>query len=227
MAGMNLIHALDLFGTLAFAVSGAFRAVKHELDLLGVASLAVATGVGGGIIRDVLLGSTPPVSLVDQKYILICLLGAILVFFLAPKIARRWDYVIAADAVGLSVFAALGAAKAESCGAVPLTVILMAMITASGGGLIRDLLVLEIPAMLKSDFYATAALIGGFGYVLLGHFRVGENPRLACTIIVTLCLRVLAMKFRMRLPRIKSLPDSPSRLTQHRKNQKPPGTGDP
>jgi uncharacterized membrane protein YeiH len=222
---MSLLHVLDLFGTLAFAVSGAFRAVKHELDLLGVAVIAVATGVGGGIIRDVLLGSTPPVSLIDQTYILICLFGAVIVFLMAPKIAKRWDYVMIADAFGLSVFAALGAAKAENCGAVPLTVILMAMITASGGGLIRDLLVLEIPAMLKSDFYATAALIGGVCFVLLGHFHVGNNSRLACTMIVTLCLRILAMKFRMNLPKIKSLPDSPSQLTQQRKNQKPPGTG--
>jgi len=214
---MNLLHILDLFGTFAFAVSGAFRAVKYELDLLGIAALAVATGVGGGIIRDLLLGSTPPVSLVDQKYILLCLLGAILVFFMAPKIARRWDYVMAADAVGLSVFGALGAAKAESSGAVPLTIVLMAMITASGGGVIRDLLVLEIPALLKTDFYATAALIGGICFLVLGHFQVGTGPRLAGTIAATLCLRIVAMKYDLHLPRIKSLPDSPSRLTQHRK----------
>lgn len=215
---MSLVHLLDVFGTLAFAVSGAFRAVKHELDLLGVIVLAVATGVGGGIIRDLLLGATPPVSLVDQTYILVCLLGAVLVFLMAPRIARRWDYVMAADAVGLSVFTAIGAAKAESCGAVPLTIIMMAMITASGGGLIRDLLVMEIPAVLKSDFYATAALIGGICYVLLGHLGVGAGPRLAGTIAVTLCLRALAMKYGMRLPRIKPLSDPPSRLTRQRKN---------
>jgi uncharacterized membrane protein YeiH len=90
---MRLIHLLDICGTLAFAVSGAFRGVKYEFDLLGFTVLAVATGVGGGIIRDLLLGSTPPVPLVDQTYILVCLLGASLVFLMAPKIAKRWDYV--------------------------------------------------------------------------------------------------------------------------------------
>jgi uncharacterized membrane protein YeiH len=218
---MRLIHLIDILGTLAFAVSGAFRAVKYELDLLGVMVLAVATGVGGGIMRDLLLGSTPPTPLVDQTYILTCLLGAALVFLMAPKIAQRWDYVMAADAVGLSVFTAIGAAKAEECGAVPLTVVMMAMITASGGGMIRDLLVMEVPAVLKSDFYATAALIGGTCFVMLGRLGVGDGTRLACTIAVTLSLRALAMKYGMRLPRVKSLPVSPSRLTQQRKGGAP------
>lgn len=218
---MTLIHILDVSGTLAFAISGAFRAVKHELDLLGVMVLAVATGVGGGIIRDLLLGSTPPAPLADQTYILACLLGAALVVLMAPKIARRWDYVMAADAVGLSVFAAIGAAKAEECGAVPLIVVMMATITSSGGGVVRDLLVMEIPAVLKSDFYATAALIGGACFVLLGWLGVGEDLRLACTIAITLCLRALAMKYGMRLPRVKSLPASPSQLTQQRKSKAP------
>jgi len=219
---MRLLHFLDLLGTLTFAISGAFRAVKHELDLLGVIVLAVATGVGGGIMRDVLLGSTPPAALVDQAYVLTCVLGAALVFLLAPKIAQRWDYVMVADAIGLAVFAALGAAKAEERGAVPLTIVMMAMITASGGGLVRDLLVQEIPAVLKSDFYATAALLGGAGFVALGRLGVGAGPRLAGTMAVTLFLRALAMKYGMRLPHVHSLPLTPSQLTRQRKHSPPP-----
>lgn len=211
-----MIHAIDIFGTLAFAVSGAFRAVKHELDLLGIVVLAIATGIGGGIVRDVVLGLTPPATLVDPMYVLVCLLGATLVFIAAPKIAARWDYVMAADAVGLSVCAAIGAAKTEQCGAMPLTVILMAMITSSGGGVIRDLLVMEIPAVLKSDFYATAALCGGACFVFLGWLGVGNSPRIACTIAVTLLLRALAMKYGLHLPRVKSLRASPSQLTRER-----------
>jgi uncharacterized membrane protein YeiH len=214
---MGLIHFLDLFGTLTFAVSGAFRAVKYELDLLGVMVLAVATGVGGGIMRDLLLGLTPPTSLVNQTYVLICLFGAALVFMMAPKIAARWDLVMVADAVGLSVFTAIGAAKAEDHGAVPLTVVMMAMITASGGGIIRDLLVTEIPAVLKSDFYATAALAGGTIFVLLGKLGLGSGPRLVGTIAVTLSLRAAAMKYGMHLPKVRALPASPSQLTQQRR----------
>jgi len=214
---MNLIHLLDIMGTFAFAVSGAFRAVKYELDVLGLTTLAVVTGIGGGITRDLLLGTTPPMVLVDQTYVLACLMGAALVFLMAPKIAQRWDFVMIADAVGLSVFTAIGADKAESCGAVPLTVMLMGTITACGGGVIRDLLVVEIPAVLKKDFYATAALIGSACFVFLGWFGVGTGRRFACTIIITLFLRILAIKYRMHLPRVESLPASPSQLTQQRK----------
>jgi uncharacterized membrane protein YeiH len=213
----TLIHILDICGTLAFAVSGAFRAVKHELDILGVLALATVTGIGGGILRDILLGSTPPDALVDYMYVLVCLAGGIIVFLAAPKIASRWDYVLTADAIGLSVFAAIGAAEAEQCGATPLTIVLMAMMTACGGGIIRDLLVMEIPVVLKSDFYATAALCGGACFVFLGWLGVNDGVRTGCTIVVTLLLRGLAMKYKLQLPRVKSLRASPSQLTQERR----------
>lgn len=214
------MYFLDILGTLAFALSGAFRAVKYELDLLGVMALAVATGVLGGIVRDVLLGAVPPVVLVDQTYILVCLLGALVTFFAAPKIARRWDYVMMADAVGLSVFTAIGAAKADAFSCAPLTVVIMAMITACGGGVIRDLLVNEIPAVLKRDFYAVAALCGGMCFVVLGWCHAGLDVRVWGTIGCTFVLRCCAMKFGMHLPRVKSLSASPSHLTRERKNAK-------
>jgi len=215
-----VIAILDIFGTFVFAVSGAFRAVKYELDLLGVLVLALATGVGGGMLRDVLLGLTPPAALADQKYVAVCVAGAVAVFFAAPKIATRWNYVMAADAVGLSVFAVIGAAKAEHSGATVVTIVLMAMITASGGGVIRDLLVLEVPAMLKTDLYATAALFGGLLYVGLGALGMPDGPRVAVTILATLVLRALAMRYALRLPRVASLRASPSELTRERRGRK-------
>jgi uncharacterized membrane protein YeiH len=218
---MELIQFLDIAGTFAFAVSGAFRAVKYEMDILGISVLAMATGVGGGIIRDLLLGATPPAALTDQSYILICLAGAAAVFLAAPKIARRWDYLMAADAIGLSVFAAMGAVKAEQFGAVPATVIIMAMMTACGGGVIRDLLSKEIPAILTTGFYASAAIVGGFAFVAIGALELPEGMRLIVTIAVTLVARVLALKYKLRLPRVKSLHASPSEIArQHRTGQK-------
>lgn len=216
---MELIHILDIAGTFAFAVSGAFRAVKYEMDILGIAVLAMATGVGGGMIRDLLLGATPPAALIDTGYILVCLAGAAVVFLAAPKIARRWDYLMAADAVGLSVFAAIGATKAEAYGSVPLTIAMMAMITACGGGVIRDLLSREIPAILTTGFYASAALLGGFMFVFLGTFELPEGTRVFITIGFTLLVRVMALKFKLRLPRVKSLHASPSEIARvHREN---------
>jgi uncharacterized membrane protein YeiH len=213
-----LIYLLDIFGTFAFSISGAFRAVKYELDLLGVVVLAVATGIGGGVMRDVILGAQLPVAFQDETYFITCLAGAVVVFFAAPKIAARWDCVMTADAIGLSVFAAIGAAKAESYEAGSVAIVLMAALTACGGGVVRDVLVSEIPVVLKADFYATAALIGGIVFACTGPFDWPVDLRIGCTIAITLCLRILAMRYKISLPRARSLPASPSELTKQRRD---------
>ena len=212
-----MIHILDIFGTFIFAVSGAFRAVRHELDILGVLVLAIATGVGGGIIRDIMLGATPPAAFQDEIFIIVSVLGGLVVFFAAGKIAPRWDCVMFADAIGLSVFAAIGAAKAQDAGLGVIGVIMLAAITATGGGVIRDVLVSEIPAVLRADFYATAALIGGAAFAAAEHLGFSRNIQLLSAITLTFCLRVLAMKYGFSLPKVRSLPASPSQLTKHRK----------
>lgn len=215
-----MMYALDLFGTLAFAISGAFSAVKHELDLLGVLTLASVTGIAGGIIRDTVLGKTPPAALLDPWYIIICILGGLAVFIAAPKIAKQWDHVMLADAIGLSVFTVIGASKAESCGTIALTVVLMGTITSCGGGLVRDLLVTEIPSILKRGFYATASLCGGALFATLGTIGCGKELRIVCTIVATFLLRALAIRYDLSLPTVKSLQASPSQLAQMRKHPK-------
>lgn len=218
--GMTLLYILDIVGTLVFSISGAFRAVKYELDILGVLVLSVATGVGGGCIRDLVLGSTPPAAFRDETYLLTCICGGLLVFLAAGRIARRWDCVMFADAIGLGVFAAIGAAKASACGLGIVGVVMMAGVTATGGGVIRDILVVEIPAVLRVDFYATAAICGGFCFVAAEYFELPQGVQLACCVVVTCGLRFLAMKLRISLPRIRSLPSSPSQLTRMRKGRK-------
>jgi uncharacterized membrane protein YeiH len=217
-----MIYVLDIFGTFVFAVSGAFRAARHRLDLLGVLVLAIATGVGGGIVRDLTLGATPPAAFQDETYLVVCLLGGLVVFFAANKIAPHWDAVMAADAVGLSVFAAIGAAKAEQYGLGAIGVMMMAAVTATGGGVIRDMLVNQIPAVLRADFYATAALLGGACYVTAGHLGAGQGTQLLAAGVVTFVLRVLAMKYGISLPKMHNLPASPSKLTSLRKTKQDP-----
>ena len=212
-----MLYALDIFGTFVFAVSGAFRAMKHELDLLGVMVLAAATGIGGGIIRDVLLGVVPPPAFRNETYIIVCLAGGIFVFSAAKKIAPRWDCVMAADAVGLSVFAAIGAAKAANCGLGLVGVVAMAAITATGGGVIRDILVREIPVILKADFYATAALAGGACLVAARWAGISEKAQLLLGALTALGLRIAAMRYGISLPKARKLPASPSHLTEIRK----------
>lgn len=201
---------LDLFGTLVFAVSGAFRAVKYELDMLGVLVLATATGVGGGIMADAMLGNHPPFAFRDERYLLICLAGGLLVFLWARRIAPLWDGVMAADALGLGVFAALGAAKGAAAGLGHVGVVLIAAMAATGGGVVRDVLVREIPAVLRVDVYASAALAGGVVFELLRWRGAPQNAQLLGCIATTLVLRLLAMHYKIALPRARRLPDSPS-----------------
>jgi uncharacterized membrane protein YeiH len=217
---MTLLFILDIIGTLIFAISGAFRAVKYELDILGVLVLSVATGVGGGCIRDLILGSNPPAAFQDETYLLTCIAGGILVFISSRKIARHWDCVIFADAIGLGVFAAIGAAKASAFGLGSVGIVMMAAVTATGGGVIRDILVIQIPAILRSDFYATAAICGGASFIGIGYFGASEGVQLACCIAITCGLRFLAIRYGISLPKIRSLPSSPSTLTKMRRNQK-------
>ena len=212
--------ALDLFGTLVFAISGAFRAVKYELDILGVTVLAIATGVGGGIIRDLILGQTPPAFFQNESYFFICVVGALLVFFWAPKIAKGWDYVLIADAIGLGVFAAIGAYKAQQFGIGPVGIVMMAMLTAAGGGVIRDVLVSEIPAVLHTDFYVSAVIIGGVWFLLAGHWFQSELFILYSTIVLVVSLRFASMYFGFSLPRVKKLPKNPSTIANERKQRR-------
>ncbi|MDG1987981.1 MAG: trimeric intracellular cation channel family protein [Halieaceae bacterium] len=213
----NMLHLLDLFGTLAFAISGAFRAVRYEMDILGVIALAIVTGIGGGLVRDTLLGRIPPVALLDQRYFIICIAGALIVFFAASKIAKRWDYVMAADAVGLAVFASIGCEVALITGAPPLTAITMAVVTACGGGVIRDLSVNEIPAIFTQDLYASAAILGGVVFIILDLLHISRELQFLISILAALVLRGVAMRYRLSLPTVKSLPESPSKLTRVRK----------
>ncbi|MDD2391097.1 MAG: trimeric intracellular cation channel family protein [Desulfobacterales bacterium] len=215
-----MIYILDIFGTFVFAISGAFRAVKYELDILGVLVLAIATGVGGGLIRDVIIGSTPPAAFQDETYLLICILGGLIVFISAPKIAKQWDLVMVADAVGLGAFAAIGAARGAIHGLGPMGIMMMGAITATGGGVIRDMLVSEIPAVIRTDFYATAALAGGGCFFIMKSLEFGEPVQLFSAIVITTGLRVVAMIFKLNLPKVRSLPESPSVIARNRKTRR-------
>ncbi len=168
---IDLLTALDLVGTFVFGLSGAFKAVQHRLDWLGIGVLAVLTGVGGGLLRDLVLGDTPPAAFEDERYLLACLAGAAAVIVAAPTISQRWNRVMIADALGLGLFAALGASKALAYGLGPLGVVMMGTLTAVGGGVVRDVLVGERPAILYKGFYATAALLGST--LLLGLDALG------------------------------------------------------
>lgn len=196
-----VILVLDLFGTMVFAVTGAVKAIEKRLDLLGVLVLSCAVGAGGGMVRDCLIGAVPVAALVNEIYLLICILSGLVVFFCYKKVSETQNIIRYADAVGLGVFTAIGAAKALEYNLDFTGVVLSGVLTAIGGGVIRDIMVCSIPTVLKSDFYATAALIGGVLYYLLAKSGV---PFFALFIIV-LCivtgLRIFAIRYKFHLPR--------------------------
>ena len=198
-----LFYLLDLIGTFVFAVSGGLKATRHQLDLLGIIVLAILTGVGGGLIRDVLLGATPPAVFQEELYLGVCIAGGLVAFWAAGHIEPRWREIMIADAIGLGVFAGIGAVKAQAFGLGPIGIIMMAGLTATGGGVVRDVLVREVPAVLKSDFYATAALAGGLCFLAAAFLGATESVALILTVVVTTGLRFYAMFKRLKLPKAK------------------------
>ena len=153
---------LDLLGIFVFAVTGALVGVRKELDVFGVLVLAGTTGLGGGFLRDVLIGATPPAALEDWRYLLVPVAAGLLTFWYHPAVGRRERAVTVLDAFGLGLFCVTGTLKALDYGLGPVPAALMGMVTGIGGGMARDLLAGRVPAVFRGDLYATPALAGAF-----------------------------------------------------------------
>jgi uncharacterized membrane protein YeiH len=159
---------LDLAGTAVFAISGAAIGVKYRLDIFGVCVLAFVAGNAGGVIRDVLLNATPPAALSGWQHITVSLFAALVTFWLHPRLEGLRTPILVFDAAGLGLFAVSGTEKALAFGLNPVVAALLGMLTGIGGGMLRDLLVREIPTVLRVDLYAVAALAGA-AVVVAGH----------------------------------------------------------
>jgi uncharacterized membrane protein YeiH len=151
---------LDLAGIFVFAISGALVAVRKELDVFGVLVLAGTTGLGGGFLRDVLIGATPPAALADWRYLLVPVVAGLLTFWFHSVLGRMERQVSVFDAFGLALFCVTGAIKALEFGLGPVPAALMGMVTGIGGGMARDLLAGRVPAVFRGELYATPALAG-------------------------------------------------------------------
>lgn len=156
----GLLLTLDLAGTAVFAISGAAVGVKHRLDVFGVCVLAFVAGNAGGMLRDILIGAVPPVALVGWRYVTLSLLAGVVTFIWHPRLERLHTPILIFDAVGLGLFSVSGTQKALAFGANPSVAALLGMLTGIGGGMLRDVLVREIPTVLRKDLYALAALAG-------------------------------------------------------------------
>lgn len=201
---MSWLVFIDLFGVFVFALSGGLDAAKYKLDVLGVLVLAVATGVGGGIMRDVLLGVTPPAVFTDERYLITCLIAGLGVILFAGRVQRHFEWVKVADAIGLGVFAAIGASKAIEHNLGWVGVLMISTISAAGGGVIRDVLLREIPLVLRADFYATAAILGGMTMLFVNQFALSMHWQISIAAAVAIAARFIAMRFGLSLPKVST-----------------------
>lgn len=194
------VRILDLAGTFVFAISGAVAAVNRRLDVFGILVLSFVAGNFGGITRDVLIGAVPPAALTDGYYLLVSVLAGLITFSWYAGVDRLRSPVLLFDAVGLSLFAVTGAQKAIGLGLNPVMAALLGMLTGIGGGMMRDILLAEIPQVLRSDLYAVAALAGA-SVVVMGD-RLGFPYGVSAPAGAALCfgLRFMAIKHGWHLP---------------------------
>ena len=179
---MSLLLVLDLVGTFVFAISGAMAGVTHRLDLFGILVLSFAAGNVGGITRDVLIGSVPPSAINDWRYLAVSLLAGVITFYSSSVVDRLRNPVLVFDAAGLALFVVSGAQKALAFGLNPVMAALLGMLTGVGGGMMRDLLLAEIPTVLRTDLYAIAGLAGAAVVVIgnLLHLPADRNNNHWC-----------------------------------------------
>lgn len=198
-----MLLVLDLVGTFVFALSGAAAGVKRRLDLFGVLVLSFAAASAGGIIRDLLIGAVPPAAMRDWRYLAVSLLAGLILFWWSPHSEQRLrlrNLVLIFDAGGLAFFAVSGTEKALGYGLNPVMAPLLGMLSGVGGGMIRDLLVSEIPTVLRSELYAVAALAGAV--VVVGARPLGVPPTVAAVSGVAICfgIRLIAIWRGWHLP---------------------------
>ena len=196
----ELLLVLDLAGAFVFALSGAMAGVKHRLDLFGILVLSFAAATAGGIIRDVLIGAIPPAAINDWRYTVISLLAGLVAFGWHWTISRLWSPVLIFDAAGLGLFAVSGALKALDFGLNPVAAVLLGVLTGIGGGMVRDVLVAEIPTVLRAELYAVAALAGGSVAVIGGLLQLPATPVALAGAAVCFGLRLGAIWRGWRLP---------------------------
>ncbi|ANK74479.1 MULTISPECIES: trimeric intracellular cation channel family protein [Ensifer] len=203
---MPILEILDYAGVAVFAATGALSASRKQLDIIGYLFLASVTGIGGGTMRDVVLGATPVFWVTNPTYLLVCATVAVLLFFTAHLFDSRYRVLVWLDAIGLSAYCVMGAAKGYAATGSPSVALVTGMLTATFGGVLRDLLAGEPSVLLRPEVYVTAALIGASAYVLA---TMAGLPLVAAStlgVASAFAVRAGALKFGWTLPTGKALP---------------------
>jgi uncharacterized membrane protein YeiH len=200
-----VLLVLDLVGTFAFALNGALTAVRAaHVDIVGVITLGMITAVGGGIIRDILLGALPPATFVDWRYLAVAAAGGLIAFLFSGGLSRFTNPIDVLDAAGLSLFAVTGAGKALELGVGPVQAIILGTVTGVGGGTVRDVLIRQVPSVLSSGLYAIPALVGAALVVLATTGGVGQvlgAPVALGAAGLCFLIRMVGLRYKLDAPR--------------------------
>lgn len=197
---INISSAIEITGTVAFAVSGAFSAMQKRLDVFGVLIMGFVTAIGGGTIRDVLIGDTPVAWMRDYKLLLI-ILGTVVATILFKKYIKTFKITLFLfDALGLGLFTIIGVQKGLAAGLNPGVCVALGTMTGCFGGVVRDILLNDIPLIFRKEIYATACIIGGTVYLLLLG-SIDENVNKILAVVLVCAIRIIAVRFKLTLPK--------------------------
>lgn len=202
-------EVLNLIGTFVFAISGALLAVRKNYDIVGMVVLAGITAIGGGVIRDLLIGAIPPAAFTDAIYFWLPLVAVALTFFAHAQMNRINSAILVFDAAGLAVFCISGTVKALNYGLEPIPAIALGVLTAVGGGIIRDVLAGDKPSVLQaeSELYALPAVLGSAIVVVIPHLPINSSLAAGLTAVLVFVLRLLALRYNLKAPRPRHTTD--------------------
>jgi len=200
---MSLIYILDLCAVAVCAITATLEAQRRELDLFGVATIAVIAGIGGGTVRDILLGRLPVYWIHDPIYVVVGISAAMLTFYFERKLAIPKNFFLLPDAIGLALFTVIGTSVAISLHVHWFIAALMGVITGVFGGVIRDILCNEIPLIFRTDIYATAALIGALLLLALDGMGMHHEHALIVAMVVIVGIRLAAIRWHIHLPKFR------------------------
>lgn len=198
-----MFSLLDIIGTMAFAMSGALTAMNKRLDPFGVFIIAFVTAVGGGTVRDVLIGRTPVGWMLDLKYVYVIILGFILSVIFRKKFDKLRTSLFLFDTIGLGVFTLIGLERGILTGLHPIICIALGTMTACFGGVTRDILCNEIPVIFRREIYATICILGGIVFFVLKEWNLNDDVLYLITCIVIILVRLMAVKYKWYLPALE------------------------
>ena len=199
---MTILSYIDLIGTGVFSISGALTAYDKKLDVFGISAVAFITALGGGTLRDLLIGSTPVAWMNNPIYLLIILVGIVCALIFKQLVLRLRRTFFLFDTIGIAVFTVLGLQKALAIDLHPAIAIMMGMVSAVFGGVIRDIVCNEIPLIFRKEIYALVCVAGGLVYILLSYTGVSETYTISLTILFIVVIRLLAVRFHWQLPEL-------------------------